>query len=166
MSLRHDLVEVLRLDGVKRRQPEVVNNEKIGTHVFLQLPLPRVVHPRRIETAEHLRRFDEERRVSPPARLVSQCLCEMRLPGTRKSVDEDMLLFLDKEAGCEVGHGTSSDPGIEGKVEPFERLLFFERCLPDTLCGLLRLPAFYLVLDDKGEEGEVRQVLALRLGEP
>ena len=76
-----------------------------------------------------------------------------------------MLLFLDKKTGGKIRHGPPSDSGIEGEVEPLERLLFFERRLPDPLDEFLRLPAFYLVLDDERQEGQVRQVLVLRLGQ-
>lgn len=33
----------------------------------------------------------------------------------------------------EVRHDPPFDPGIEGKIEPLEGLLFFKGCLPDPL---------------------------------
>ncbi len=57
---------------------------------------------------------------------MTERLGEVGLPHAGRSVDQDMLLLLDKEAGGEIGNGASFDLRVEGEVEPFQRLLFFE----------------------------------------
>ena len=94
---------------------------------------------------------------------MTKRLSEVSLPHACRPVNKDMLSLLNEEACRKIGDHPPLDLRVEGEVEPFERLLFFEGCPLYPKSKLLRLPSFDLILDDKGEEGKMRQLIVLRL---
>lgn len=157
MALRDDLVDVLRLDGRERGKPKIVDDQKIGVKVLLDLSLPGLIGARRKEVPEHLDRLHKKDAVASPACLVTERLRNVGLPDARGAVDQDMLPLLDKETRGEIGNCPSSDLRVEGEVEALQCLLFFEGRLLYPHREPLRLPSFYLVLYDEGKEGEIRE---------
>ncbi len=79
VTLRYYLVDVLRLDGRQGGKPKIIDDQKIGMEILLDLPLPGLIGPRCKKVPEHFDCFDEEDMVSPPAGFVTNGLRKMGL---------------------------------------------------------------------------------------
>src|SRR5271157_296143 len=166
MTLRHQLIDILRLERRERAHSKIIDDQNIRVKIPLQLFLPRLIGPCSKEVAKHPDRFDKEYRISPSAGLMPQGLGKMGLPHAGRSVNQDMLPLLHEEAGGQIGHDASLDLRVEGEVELLQGLLFFKGCLLDPERQFLRLSSLDLVLHHEGKEGTVWELIFFRLRDP
>jgi hypothetical protein len=100
------------------------------------------------------------------AGVVADGLSDMSFSDAGGASQKNVLVLFDKSASAQVPDHFGAYLGIEGEIEPFEGLLFFETGPADAQIELFGLPAFHLVLQEYLKELEVAQGVLLGLLEP
>ncbi len=149
VPLYHDLVEVLSLRGVERREAEVVDDEQIRAEVFFDTPLPGVVRPCREQGAKELYGFGEQNVVAFAASLVAERLGNVGFPRASVTIKEHMLSFFDKDTTGQIPNEAAVDFSVEGELEPFQGLFFLEGGSGQSEGELFGFSSFDLILHEK-----------------
>ena len=99
MSFGDDLIEVFGLSGGEGSEAEVIDDQEIGSNESFNSLLPGLICPGGMKASEHLNRLDKKDIVAFTAGFMAQGLCQMAFTHACRAIDEDMLFFLDEDAG-------------------------------------------------------------------
>jgi len=165
MTFGNDLIEVLGLGGSHRRKPEVIDDQEIGSQVFLKAFFPGLIGTTCQKEPEEFSGLGEEDFISEAAGLMSQSLGDMTLPHSRSAVEQNMLFLFDKRTVAKVSDQFGIELGVKGEVKAFEGLFFFEGGAGEPEVEFLRLSSFDFILDQEFQELHVSQGSALSLFE-
>lgn len=163
IALRDYLVEVFRLKRVQSGQTEIVDDEQIRSEVFFHSLLPGLIGPSCQQEAQELHSLCKQDIIAEAAGMVTDDLGDVSFSNAGGAAQKHVLVLFDKSAPAQVPDHLGADPGVEGEIEPFKSLFFFETGPGNAQIELFGLPAFHLVLQEKLEELQISQGVLLGL---
>ena len=152
-------MEVLVLGRLKGLESKIVNDEQIDVGEGREPALEGLGGAGGLKLSQQLALGGEDHIVAAADRLMTQGLGDVTLARACGSGDEHRGLLFHEAAGGQVHDLGLVDVGVEGEVEAFEGLLRAEAGSTHPKGELLVFTPGHLVLDEKGEELAVGELL-------
>jgi len=152
-------VEVLVLGALEGLESEVVDDQEIDRGQSGQEPVVAVCGPGGMELGQHPGGAREQDVMAGADRAVAQGLGDVALAGAAGADDDDAHLLVHEPAGGQLEDEGAVDRGIKSEVKLLEGLLVAEVGPADGRSEAFLAPAGDLVLDDRGQEVHVGELL-------
>jgi hypothetical protein len=122
----HDLVEVGGLALRQAAEPQVVDDQHVGSGEAEEPLLVAAVAARSAELHEQFVRSHVRHREPGAAGAIAEPLGEVALADARGPDDVQVIVALNERAGCELEDLGLRDRGVEGEVEVLDGLRMLE----------------------------------------
>jgi len=159
VALGDDIVEVLVLGTLEGLEAEVVDDQQIDRRQSGKEPVIAVCGPGGMQLGKHPGGGREQDVVAGTDRAVAQGLGNVTLAGAAGTDDDDADLLVHEPAGGQLEDEGAVDRGIKSEVKLLEGLLVAEVGPADGRSEAFLAPAGDLVLDDRGQEVHVGELL-------
>ena len=127
MPLGYDLIEVFGLDSCEGSEAKVIDDKEIWPEELFDSLLPRLVCPGSVKASKHFNGLVKEHIAAFPACLMTYGLGQMGFTDTGRTIDKDMLFFLNEQAGGMILDQSTFDLRVKGEIKVLKGLLLFER---------------------------------------